>query len=67
MRALVIHEAVGFGGYSAELAARLTETCFYHIEASIRRVTGLDVPHPAPRLGSTTCPTPTASSMRSAR
>jgi 2-oxoisovalerate dehydrogenase E1 component beta subunit len=49
-RAVVIHEAAGFGGYGAELAARLTEACFYHLEAPIRRVTGLDAPYPAPLL-----------------
>jgi pyruvate dehydrogenase E1 component beta subunit len=49
-RAVVIHEAAGFGGYGAELAARLTEACFYHLQAPIRRVTGLDTPYPAPLL-----------------
>ncbi|OLZ74562.1 alpha-ketoacid dehydrogenase subunit beta [Streptomyces sp. IMTB 2501] len=49
-RAVVLHEAAGFGGYGAEIAARLTESCFYHLEAPIRRVTGLDAPYPAPSL-----------------
>lgn len=49
-RALVVHEAAGFGATAPKLAARLTEACFYHLEASIRRVTGLDAPYPAPRL-----------------
>ncbi|MFZ3492107.1 alpha-ketoacid dehydrogenase subunit beta [Streptomyces sp. 5.8] len=49
-RAVIVHEAAGFGGYGAELAARLTEACFYHLEAPIRRVTGIDAPYPAPRL-----------------
>ena len=49
-RAVVIHEAAGFGGYGAEVAARLTELCFYYLEAPISRVTGLDVPYPAPLL-----------------
>ncbi|MEU9891155.1 alpha-ketoacid dehydrogenase subunit beta [Sphaerisporangium sp. NPDC051017] len=49
-RAVVVHEAPGFGGYGAELAARLTEACFYHLQAPIGRVTGLDAPYPPPLL-----------------
>jgi 2-oxoisovalerate dehydrogenase E1 component subunit beta len=49
-RAVVVHEAAGFGGYGGEVAARLTEQCFYHLEAPIARVTGLDVPYPPPHL-----------------
>lgn len=49
-RAVVIHEAHGFAGPGAEIAARITERCFYHLEAPVRRVTGLDVPYPAPLL-----------------
>ncbi|WP_104433041.1 transketolase C-terminal domain-containing protein [Kineococcus xinjiangensis] len=49
-RALVVHEAQGFAGYGAEVAARLTERCFHHLEAPILRVTGLDVPYPPPKL-----------------
>ncbi|MFD8559674.1 alpha-ketoacid dehydrogenase subunit beta [Streptosporangium canum] len=49
-RAIVIHEAAGFGGYGAELAARLTEACFYSLEAPIHRLTGLDIPYPPPLL-----------------
>jgi 2-oxoisovalerate dehydrogenase E1 component beta subunit len=49
-RAVVVHEAPGFAGYGAEVAARLTEQCFHHLEAPILRVTGLDVPYPPPHL-----------------
>jgi pyruvate dehydrogenase E1 component beta subunit len=49
-RALVVHEAAGFAGYGAEVAARLTEQCFHYLEAPILRVTGLDIPYPPPHL-----------------
>ena len=50
-RAIVVHEASGFCGYGAEVAARLTESCFHHLEAPILRVTGLDIPYPPPDAG----------------
>ena len=49
-RAVVVHEAAGFGGYGAEVAARLTEQCFHYLEAPILRVTGFDIPYPPPVL-----------------
>jgi pyruvate dehydrogenase E1 component beta subunit len=49
-RAVIVHEAAGFSGYGAEIAARLTEQCFYHLEAPVLRVTGLDIPYPPPHL-----------------
>jgi pyruvate dehydrogenase E1 component beta subunit len=49
-RAVVVHEASGFAGYGAEVAARLTEQCFFYLEAPILRVTGLDIPYPPPHL-----------------
>jgi 2-oxoisovalerate dehydrogenase E1 component beta subunit len=49
-RAVVVHEAPGFTGYGAEVAARLTEQCFHFLEAPILRVTGFDVPYPPPHL-----------------
>ncbi|MBF6341546.1 alpha-ketoacid dehydrogenase subunit beta [Nocardia abscessus] len=49
-RCIVVHEASRFLGYGAEVAARLTEDCFYHLSAPILRVTGLDVPYPPPRF-----------------
>jgi pyruvate dehydrogenase E1 component beta subunit len=50
-RAIVVHEASGFCGYGAEVAARLTESCFHYLEAPILRVTGLDIPYPPPMIG----------------
>jgi 2-oxoisovalerate dehydrogenase E1 component subunit beta len=49
-RAVVIHEAARFCGYGAEVAARVTEQCFHHLEAPILRVTGFDTPYPPPGL-----------------
>jgi 2-oxoisovalerate dehydrogenase E1 component beta subunit len=49
-RAVVVHEASGFGGYGAEVVARLTEQCFHHLQAPILRVTGRDIPYPPPML-----------------
>ncbi|MFF8988055.1 alpha-ketoacid dehydrogenase subunit beta [Streptomyces globisporus] len=49
-RAAVVHESSGFAGVGAEIAARITERCFYHLEAPVLRVTGLDVPYPPPLL-----------------
>ncbi len=49
-RAVVVHEASGFCGYGAEVAAQLTEQCFHYLEAPILRVTGRDIPYPPPRL-----------------
>ncbi|OMQ14469.1 alpha-ketoacid dehydrogenase subunit beta [Modestobacter sp. VKM Ac-2676] len=49
-RAVVVHEAQGFGGYGAEVAARVTEQCFHHLAAPVLRVTGRDVPYPPPKL-----------------
>jgi len=48
--AVVVHEAPGNIGVGAEIAARLTEECFYSLEAPVLRVTGYDVPYPASRL-----------------
>jgi pyruvate dehydrogenase E1 component beta subunit len=49
-RAIVVHEAPGFAGFGAELAARVTERCFHHLEAPVLRVTGFDTPYPPPKL-----------------
>jgi 2-oxoisovalerate dehydrogenase E1 component beta subunit len=48
-RAIVVHEAARSGGLGAEVAARLTEECFYSLEAPVQRVTGFDIPYPAAR------------------
>jgi 2-oxoisovalerate dehydrogenase E1 component subunit beta len=49
-RAVVVHEAPGNLGLGSELAARITEHCFYSLEAPVLRVTGYDTPYPAARL-----------------
>ncbi|BCY04991.1 2-oxoisovalerate dehydrogenase subunit beta [Actinoplanes sp. L3-i22] len=48
-RAVVVHEAPGSGGLGGELAARISEECFYSLEAPVLRVTGYDIPYPAAR------------------
>jgi 2-oxoisovalerate dehydrogenase E1 component subunit beta len=45
-RCLIVHEATRTSGYGAELSALVQEHCFYHLEASIERVTGWDTPCP---------------------
>src|SRR5680860_990109 len=57
-RVAVIHEAAQFGGYGAEVAARLTERNFYHLAAPILRITGFDIPYPSPKLEEFFLPTP---------
>ncbi|MEU2170954.1 alpha-ketoacid dehydrogenase subunit beta [Micromonospora chersina] len=49
-RAVVVHEAPGNLGLGAEVAARITEECFYFLEAPVLRVTGFDTPYPAARM-----------------
>ncbi|GAT70542.1 alpha-ketoacid dehydrogenase subunit beta [Planomonospora sp. ID91781] len=49
-RCVVVHEAPVFNGYGAELAARITEECFYHLEAPVLRVGGPSTPYPPSRL-----------------
>ena len=57
-RAAVIHEAAQFGGFGAEVAARVTEREFYHLAAPILRITGFDIPYPSPKLEEYYLPTP---------
>ncbi|MHA6761517.1 alpha-ketoacid dehydrogenase subunit beta [Streptacidiphilus sp. PAMC 29251] len=49
-RAVVVHEAAGFAGIGAEIAARVSERCFHHLAAPVLRVTGFDIPYPPPML-----------------
>jgi pyruvate dehydrogenase E1 component beta subunit len=49
-RLVVVHEAARNGGIGAEVAARVTEECFYSLEAPVLRVTGFDIPYPASRV-----------------
>ena len=49
-RAVVVHEAPVFLGMGAELAARITERCFYSLEAPVLRVGGYFAPYPPSRV-----------------
>jgi 2-oxoisovalerate dehydrogenase E1 component beta subunit len=49
-RAVVVHEAPLSLGPGSEIAARITEECFYHLEAPVLRVTGYDTPYPPSRM-----------------
>ncbi|KRF08299.1 2-oxoisovalerate dehydrogenase [Arthrobacter sp. Soil782] len=49
-RAVVIAEAPGFASVAAEIVARVQERCFNSLAAPVRRVTGFDIPYPAPKL-----------------
>ena len=64
-RCVVVHEAPVTAGLGAEIAARVTQECFYHLEAPVLRVGGFSTPtrHPGWRI--TTCPTWTGCSTPS--
>jgi 2-oxoisovalerate dehydrogenase E1 component beta subunit len=49
-RAVVMHEGPRTLGFGAELAARISEECFYDLEAPVLRATGFDTPYPPARL-----------------
>ena len=49
-RCVVAHEAPVYAGLGAEIAARVTEECFYHLEAPVLRVGGFATPYPPSRL-----------------
>ncbi|MFD9071519.1 alpha-ketoacid dehydrogenase subunit beta [Streptomyces lasiicapitis] len=49
-RLIVVHEAPVFFGSGAEIAARITERCFYHLEAPVLRVGGFHAPYPPARV-----------------
>jgi len=49
-RLVVVHEAPTFLGMGAEIAARVTERCFYHLEAPVLRVGGFNLPYPPSKL-----------------
>ncbi|MFI0366366.1 alpha-ketoacid dehydrogenase subunit beta [Actinomadura sp. 1N219] len=48
-RCVVVHEAPVFSGFGAELAARITERCFYRLESPVLRVGGFSAPYPPSR------------------
>jgi 2-oxoisovalerate dehydrogenase E1 component beta subunit len=45
-RAVIVHEAPGFCGFGAEIAAILAEKALYSLKAPVSRVTGYDTPFP---------------------
>ena len=45
-RLVVVHEAPMFFGAGAELAAAISERCFYSLEAPVQRVGGFHIPYP---------------------
>src|SRR6516165_2328166 len=45
-RCVIVHEATLTSGFGGELSALVQESCFYHLEAPIARVTGWDTPYP---------------------
>ncbi len=49
-RLVVVHEAPTYFGAGAELAARVSEECFYSLEAPVARVGGFHVPYPVAKL-----------------
>lgn len=49
-RLIVVHEAPVFAGPAAEIAARVTEKCFYSLEAPVLRVGGFSTPYPPSRV-----------------
>jgi pyruvate dehydrogenase E1 component beta subunit len=49
-RCVVVHEAPVTAGLGAEIAARVTQECFYHLEAPVLRVGAFSTPYPPSRL-----------------
>ncbi|MGN6637050.1 MAG: alpha-ketoacid dehydrogenase subunit beta [Oryzihumus sp.] len=49
-RLVVTHEASTFLGMGAEVAAEITQRCFYHLEAPVLRVGGYNLPYPPSKL-----------------
>jgi pyruvate dehydrogenase E1 component beta subunit len=48
--AVVVAETPVFASLSAEIAARVTEQCFYELEAPVMRVCGFSTPYPTARI-----------------
>jgi len=48
-RAIVVHEAPVFGGFGAEIAARISDDGFDLLQAPVARVGGMNAPYPPSR------------------
>jgi pyruvate dehydrogenase E1 component beta subunit len=48
-RAIIVHEASTTGGIGGEIAARISEACFFLLEAPVLRVGAWDMPYPPSR------------------
>ncbi len=55
-RLVVVHEAPTFLGVGAELAAGITQRCFYRLQSPVLRVGGYHTPYPPSRLEDTYLP-----------
>ena len=49
-RVIVVAEAPVYASLAAEVAARVSETCFYSLEAPVLRVCGFSTPYPTSRI-----------------
>ncbi|MBV9293118.1 MAG: alpha-ketoacid dehydrogenase subunit beta [Frankiales bacterium] len=49
-RAIVVAEAPTYASLASEVAARVTEKCFYSLEAPVLRVCGFSTPYPTSRI-----------------
>ena len=49
-RVVGVHEAPTFLGMGSEIAAQVTEKCFYHLEAPVARCGGYNIPYPPSRF-----------------
>jgi pyruvate dehydrogenase E1 component beta subunit len=58
-RVIVVDEGHQSFGVTAEIASRINEKCFYHLDAPVQRMGAMDVPVPfSPMLEDLTVPTP---------
>ena len=55
-RLIIVHEAPTFGGLGGEIAARISEECFYSLEAPVARVGAYHTPYPPARIESAYLP-----------
>ncbi|TSD93933.1 alpha-ketoacid dehydrogenase subunit beta [Skermania sp. ID1734] len=57
-RLVIVHEAAGNLGVGAEIAAQISERCFYELSAPVLRVTGFNIPFPPSKLENHHLPDP---------